>query len=97
MESVKDNSIFGNRFKRTLLSVSLILIALLIALSIYSAFIGAEKAQALFNSVPLAIYWILFLVLLIGALLTFRSRRSISFVANTLWMCPHFNWFDAGF
>jgi cytochrome c biogenesis protein ResB len=40
------------------------LILLLIIFSVYGAFIGAGRAQVFFNTVPLTIYWILFIVLL---------------------------------
>jgi hypothetical protein len=39
-------------------------IILLLFLSIYGAFIGAERAKAFFNSVPLAVYWIVLILLL---------------------------------
>lgn len=42
----------------------LYLILLLIIFSVYGAFIGADRAQVFFNTVPLTIYWILFIVLL---------------------------------
>lgn len=42
----------------------LLLILLLIIFSVYGAFIGADRAQAFFNTIPLIIYWILFIVLL---------------------------------
>jgi hypothetical protein len=42
----------------------LLLILLLIIFSVYGAFIGANRAQAFFNTAPLTLYWILFVVLL---------------------------------
>lgn len=51
---------------RTIINWSvLLLILLLILFSIYGAFIGANRAQAFFNSAPLIIYWISFMALLI--------------------------------
>ncbi len=47
-------------------------IAALIALSIAGAFLGTEGAAASFNSIPLAVFWIVLLVGLIGSLVRFR-------------------------
>lgn len=44
----------------------LIAIILLTFLSIYGAFVGAERAKAFFNSVPLSVYWLALTVLLIA-------------------------------
>jgi hypothetical protein len=65
------------RLRRLLLRAALTLILLLIAISIYGAFIGAEAAQAFFNSIPLAIYWLAFTALLISAISTFRRLLQI--------------------
>ena len=46
-----------NQFKRALLWAALIAVILLALLSIYGAFLGAERARAFFNSLPLAVYW----------------------------------------
>lgn len=52
-------------------------IALLVLLSIVGAFIGVESARSLFNSLPLAAYWIILVGLLVMGLLLFkRLRRS---------------------
>ena len=48
-----------NRFKRAVLWAVLAAIILLTVLSIYGAFIGADRAQAFFSSLPLAVYWFL--------------------------------------
>ncbi len=61
-----------SRFRRAVLWIGLALIILLIFLSIYGAFIGAERAKSLFNSLPLSLYWIALTVLLIGGILIFR-------------------------
>ncbi|MCJ7729951.1 MAG: cytochrome c biogenesis protein ResB [Sedimentisphaerales bacterium] len=63
--------------RRLLLWAALALILLLIALSIYGAFIGAEAAQAFFNSIPLAIYWLAFAALLVSAVAIFRRLLHI--------------------
>ncbi len=62
----------GSEGKRLLSWANLILLLLLTAFSIYGAFIGADKAKAFFNSVPLAVYWIAFLILLGLAILIFK-------------------------
>jgi len=52
--------------------VGLLLIIVLIALSIYGAFIGAERAQQLFNQPPLVVYWTALALLLIIGIAAFR-------------------------
>jgi hypothetical protein len=61
-----------SRFQRALLWAALIAIVLLALLSIYGAFLGAEPAQAFFNSVPLAVYWFALVVLLGAGIVLFR-------------------------
>jgi hypothetical protein len=61
-----------NRFRRSILWAALVLILLLIFLSIYGAFLGAERAKKFFNSLPLAVYWIALTVLLIVGIILFR-------------------------
>ena len=51
---------------------ALALIVFLLFLSIYGAFIGAERAQSFINRLPLMVYWIAFTLLLIIALAVFR-------------------------
>ncbi len=60
------------RLKRPLLWACLIAIAALTTLSIYGAFLGAERAQALFNSVPVAVFWGAFVILLALGIVAFR-------------------------
>ncbi len=51
-------------------------VACLAALSVVGAFLGAERAKALFNSPPLAAFWLLLLVLTAAAILmSGRIRR----------------------
>ena len=57
--------------KRTVMWLALVVIVLLTVLSIYGAFKGTENAQAFFNSVPLAVYWVFFALLLIVSLFLF--------------------------
>jgi hypothetical protein len=45
---------------------------LLTILSIYGAFLGAERAKAFFNSLPLAVYWLALTALFIVGLVVFR-------------------------
>ncbi len=61
-----------NRFKRAVLWAVLAAIILLTVLSIYGAFIGADRAQAFFTSVPLAVYWFATVALLIVGIVLFR-------------------------
>jgi hypothetical protein len=60
------------RIKRLVLWAGLALILLLIAFSIYGAFIGVESAKRFFNSIPLSVYWLAFVVLLISAIALFK-------------------------
>ncbi len=53
------------------------LIVLLFCFSVYGAFIGAERAKEFFNSIPLAIYWLGFILLLAASLLLFQRLRRI--------------------
>jgi len=52
--------------------VALALIILLIFLSIYGAFLGTERAKEFFNSLPLAVYWVGFALLLTVGIAVFR-------------------------
>jgi len=61
-----------NKFRRAVMWVGLALIILLVFLSIYGAFIGAERAKSFVNRLPLVVYWSAFLLLLIVALVVFR-------------------------
>ncbi len=58
--------------RRAVLWAALVLIILLIAFSIYAAFLGSERAEDFFNSLPLAIYWLALLLLLAAAVVMFR-------------------------
>ncbi len=50
----------------------LTLIIALIFLSIYGAFLGAERAQKLVNSLPVSVYWLAFILILTAGLAVFR-------------------------
>ena len=60
------------QFRRAVMWAGLILIILLIFLSIYGAFLGAERAGWFFNSIPLAVFWPAFALLLLAGILAFR-------------------------
>ena len=66
-----------NRFKRAVLWAALIAIILLALLSIYGAFLGAERAQAFFNSLPLAVYWLALIALLGAGIALFRRLLQV--------------------
>jgi len=59
-------------FRRAVMWSALTLIILLIFLSIYGAFLGAERAQKLINTLPLTVYWLAFVLILIAGLVVFR-------------------------
>ena len=61
-----------NKIRRAVMWAALTLIILLIFLSIYGAFLGPERAKNFFNSLPLAVYWIAFTLLLIIGIAAFR-------------------------
>ncbi len=59
--------------RRAIMWLVLLLILLLIIFSIYGAFIGTSRAASFFNTLPLAIYWIFFAVLLVIGIGTFKK------------------------
>lgn len=61
-----------SRFRKVIMWAGLALIILLIALSIYGAFIGAERAQKLVNTLPAAVYWSAFIFILTAGLAVFK-------------------------
>ncbi len=66
-----------NQFRRALLWAALIAVILLALLSIYGAFLGAERARAFFNSLPLTAYWFALIALLLAGFITFRRLLRI--------------------
>jgi hypothetical protein len=66
-----------NRLRRFLLWAGLVFIVLLTILSAFGAFLGAERAQQFFNSVPLAVYWPAFAALLVAAISFFHRLLHI--------------------
>ena len=61
-----------NRFRREIMWAALVLIVVLMVLSIYGAFIGADRAKMFFNSAPVLVFWVLFGLVLISGLVAFR-------------------------
>ena len=61
-----------HKYRRTIMWVGLLLIIVLIVLSIYGAFIGAERAEQLFNQPPVVVYWTALAILLIIGIAAFR-------------------------
>jgi hypothetical protein len=61
-----------SRFKRSVLWAALLAIVLLVVFSVYGAFIGVDQAKAFFNSLPLAVYWWLLVILLATGIILFR-------------------------
>ena len=58
--------------RRVALWMTLMGIIIITALSIVGAFMGAERAGRMFRSIPMVVFWILFVVLLATGLLLFR-------------------------
>jgi len=50
----------------------------LIFLSIYGAFIGAERAQKIFNTAPAAVYWSAFILILAAGFAVFRRLARVA-------------------
>lgn len=87
------------KIKRTTLWLTLAAVILLIFLSIYGAFIGAEKAAKFFHSIPAMIYWCVCTLLIISGLIVFvklRTRPSLLaihlgcalVILGSLWASP---------
>ncbi len=60
------------QLRQILLWAVLVGIGLLLVLSVIGAFLGDERARALFNSIPLVIFWVLLLGLLAAGLIYFK-------------------------
>ena len=58
--------------RRIVLWAALAAIGLLVVLSAVGAFLGIERARAMFNSVPLAVFWFLLLGLLVWGFAAFK-------------------------
>lgn len=66
-----------SRFRRAVLWAALMAVILLTLLSVRGAFLGADRAQEFFNSLPLAVYWFALTALLIVGLVVFRRLLQI--------------------
>jgi hypothetical protein len=66
-----------SRFQRAALWAALTAVILLTLLSIYGAFLGAERAQAFFNSLPLIVYWFALAALLLAGFFLFRRLLQV--------------------
>ena len=60
-----------SRIRGLLQWAGLFVILLLTAFSIFGAFLGTERAQRFFNSIPVSVYWVLFAVLLVAGIAFF--------------------------
>jgi hypothetical protein len=52
--------------------IAMAFIAMLFFLSVFGAFLGPKKAKAFFNSIPLAVFWLTFIILLLVGIGLFR-------------------------
>ena len=69
--------------RRFVLQTAIVLIGLLAGLAIYGAFIGAQGAEAFFNTVPVAVYWVCAGLALILGFMVFPSLRRAPGLALT--------------
>jgi hypothetical protein len=72
LKAIMQSAGLNSGLRRAALWAGLFIILLLISLSIYGAFIGAESAKIFFNSIPLSVYWLVFAALLILGIAMFR-------------------------
>ena len=70
MDGRKDNPM--SELRAAVMWAAMTLIILLIFLSIFGAFLGAERAEEFFNRLPLAVYWTALALLLMVAIAVFR-------------------------
>ncbi len=65
-----------HKFRQILLWFTLVIIALFTGLSIYGAFLGSQRARVFFNTIPVAVCWIMLgLALILGCVFFPRLRR----------------------
>jgi hypothetical protein len=72
LKAIMQSAGLKNGFRRVALWAGLLAILLLIAFSIYGAFIGAESAKGFFNSIPLSVYWLAFGALIVTGIAIFK-------------------------
>ncbi len=76
---------FGPEIQRTVRWCALALIFIGVGLSIFGAFLGAERATELFTSAPLVVYWGVFALTLAAGFVVFaRMRRDVGLAAMHL-------------
>jgi hypothetical protein len=61
------------KFSYAVMWIALVMVVLLIILCIYGAFLGSQRAKALFNSPVLSIYWLVLTAFLIMGFVTYRQ------------------------
>jgi hypothetical protein len=66
-----------NKLKHAVLLAALLLILTLFCFCVYGAFLGPERVRAFFNSLPLAVFWIILLFALITGSMLFRRLRRV--------------------
>jgi hypothetical protein len=66
-----------NKFRRELMWAALGLLVVLTFLSIYGAFIGADRAKMFFNSTPAVVFWVLLALALIAGFVAFRRLTRV--------------------
>lgn len=64
--------------KKLIYYLTLSLLLLLTGLSIYGAFVGAERARRFFNSLPMVVFWIFAAILIIASLVFVKRLRKPS-------------------
>ncbi len=64
-----------DNFRRQIMLAVMILIIMLILFSIFGAFLGAQRAQAFFNSAPISVCWFGLLFLLAAGLFMFKKVK----------------------
>jgi hypothetical protein len=52
--------------------ITMAFIVLLFFLSVYGAFLGSQRAKEFFNGIPLAVYWVIFILLLVAGIFLFK-------------------------
>lgn len=59
--------------KKLIYNLTLVIVPLLAGLSVYSAFLGAARAQTFFNSLPVIVHWFFVVILIIASVLSFKN------------------------
>jgi hypothetical protein len=65
----------SRQYRKIIINATLLAIILCTAFSICAAFIGAENAHTFFNSIPLAVFWTIFALLIIFGFFAFIALR----------------------